>query len=139
MKESHYTNSGNQPSEFKYKHIVVLDLKGIGMSHLGKSFKDPLKTFIHIDQDYYPESLYVMVICNAGWMVKAVWALASPFIDPITKENIKWGNDKLADYIEADQIPQFLGGKCKCPDGKCLMVPFVAGDKEAAATEQKSQ
>ena len=38
-----------------YKHIAILDLKGLGMSHLGSKFTDPMKKFVSVDQDFYPE------------------------------------------------------------------------------------
>lgn len=129
QKEEQYAATGVT----KYKNIVILDLDGMGMSHMGSKFTAPMKSFIKIDQEYYPESLYQMVVTNAGWIVKTVWAMVSPFIDPITKERIKFGEKHLPEIIDAEQIPKFLGGKCKCKDGKCLIEPFVAGYPEGHA------
>ena len=123
LKEEAYAATG----VLKYKNIVILDLAGMGMSHMGSKFTAPMKSFIQIDQDFYPESLYQMVVTNAGWIVKSLWAIASPFIDPLTKERIKFGEKHLAEIIDVEQIPKFLGGKCKCKDGKCLQEPFVPG------------
>ena len=114
-----------------YKHIAVLDLKGLGMSHLSSKFTDPMKKFIHIDQDNYPETLFVMIVVNAGMLLKTAWKIVSKFIDPITKERIKFGNDALTEYIDAGNIPKIYGGACKCAGGKCLEVPFEEGDKTA--------
>ena len=121
LKEEQYAQTGVT----KYKNIVILDLAGMGMSHMGSKFTAPMKSFIQIDQEYYPESLYQMVITNAGWVVKTLWAMVSPFIDPLTKERIKFGEKHLTEIIDVEQIPKFLGGKCKCE--KCLYTPFVAG------------
>ena len=123
LKEQQYAATGN----VKYKNLVILDLDGLGMSHMGSKFTGPMKNFIKIDQEYYPESLYQMVITNAGWVVKSLWAIISPFIDPITSQRIKFGQAHLTEFIDVEQIPKFLGGKCKCKDGKCLEEPFVAG------------
>lgn len=123
LKEQQYAATGN----VKYKNLVILDLDGLGMSHMGSKFTGPMKNFIKIDQEYYPESLYQMVITNAGWVVKSLWAIVSPFIDPITSQRIKFGQAHLTEFIDVEQIPKFLGGKCKCKDGKCLEEPFVAG------------
>jgi hypothetical protein len=131
LKEQQYAATGAT----KYKNIVILDLDGMGMSHMGSKFTAPMKSFIKIDQEYYPESLYQMVVTNAGWVVKTVWAMVSPFIDPITKERIKFGEKHLPEIIDAEQIPKFLGGKCKCKDGKCLFEPFVAGYPEGQAPQ----
>ena len=98
-----------------YKHVAILDLKGLGMSHLGSKFTDPLKKFIHIDQDYYPETLHVMIIVNGGLLVKTAWKLASGFLDPLTKERIKFGNQHLQEYIDHDQLSTIYGGALQTP------------------------
>lgn len=118
-----------------YKQLVILDLKGLGVSHMGSKFTDPMKQFIAIDQERYPETLFVMIIVNASWVVKSLWALLSPFIDPITKQNIKWGKESIAEYMDDSQVPRFLGGKCACPAAKCLQVPFVSGATASTASD----
>jgi hypothetical protein len=127
-KEQQYAATGN----VKYKHIVVLDLDGIGARHLGASFTGPLKSFLKIDQEYYPESLFQMVICNAGFAVRSMWNVLSLFIDPLTKERIKFGAKHLPELIDVEQIPAYLGGRCKCAGGKCLVEPFAAGYEAAS-------
>jgi len=118
-----------------YQHIAILDLKGLGLSHLKERFTDPLKKFINIDQDFYPESLYVMIIVNAGLIMKAAWKIASVFIDPLTKEKIKFGAEHLATYIDPANLPKIYGGACGCAGGKCVENPFIAGaDANAAVT-----
>src|SRR4051812_41303210 len=96
LKEEQYAATGN----VKYKNIVILDLQGLGMSHMGSKFTTPMKSFIQIDQEYYPESLFQMVVTNAGFIVRSLWALVSPFIDPLTKERIKFGEQHLKDIID---------------------------------------
>lgn len=118
-----------------YKHIAILDLKGLGLSHISGKFQTPMKQFIAIDQDFYPETLYVMIVVNAGLVVKTAWKIASQFIDPITKERIKFGNEHLVEYIDAANIPAIYKGKCGCSGGKCLEVPFVAGTDASAKVE----
>lgn len=97
-----------------YKHYVVLDLTGLGMKHMGSNFTAPMKAAIAIDQEYYPEMLVKMFIVNAPWVVKALWKMVSPWIDPITREKIIWGADKLKEYLTEENIPAFVkGGKSK--------------------------
>lgn len=112
--------------QMTYKHVCIMDLDGVGMSHFGQNFREPIKQVLNIDQNMYPETLHVMVIVNYSLVFKAIWKIVSPWIDPLTKARILWGKDELAKYIAADQLPQFLGGKCKC--AKCLVTPFVPGD-----------
>jgi len=118
---------GKDSKDWKYKHIVILDLSGMGSKHCSSSFYTPLQGVIHIDQNYYPETLHKMIITNAPWVFKALWMVCSPWIDPITKGNILWGASNLKTYIDEESIPQFLGGKCKCEGGKCLVAPFNDG------------
>jgi len=107
-----------------YKHIAVLDLNGFGTKHMGKTFYDPLKKFINIDQHKYPETLFCMIIANAPWVFKALWTVASPWLDAMTKQRIFFDAEELFKWVDKDQVPQFLKGTCACPKGKCLEVPF---------------
>lgn len=129
--DAHKESESKQRGKRVYKHIAILDLKGLGMGHLKERFTEPMKKFISIDQDNYPETLFVMIVVNAGMIMKAAWKIVSVFIDPITKENIKFGNEHLATYIDAANIPKIYGGACACAGGKCLEVPFQSGDAAA--------
>ena len=120
-----------------YKHIAVVDLKGLSMGHLRDRFMQPMKQFVDIDQDYYPETLHVMVVVNANMLVKAAWKIVSRWLDPITKERIRFGNDALTEFMDAGNLPKLYGGHCKCAGGKCLEVPFVEGDKTATVAIAK--
>jgi len=114
-----------------YKHVVVTDMSGLGAKHMSKRFYAPIKRLIETDQNCYPETLHVLIIMNSSWVLRALWKIGSPWIDPVTKANIHWGTDALKKFIDEGNIPQFLGGKCKCKGGKCLEVPFEAGDSKA--------
>ena len=109
-----------------YKHIVIIDLKNLNMSHLGEKFREPMKRIIHIDQNYYPETLFCMIIVNASWVIKAAWAIISPLLDPLTKERIKFGEKYLEKYISKNNLPKFLNGTCKCKE--CLVSEFIEGN-----------
>ena len=129
--DAHKESESKSRGRRVYKHIVILDLKGLGMGHLKERFTTPMKQFISIDQDNYPETLHVMIVVNAGMLMKAAWKIAGAFIDPITKENIKFGSEHLPTYIDAANLPKIYGGHCGCAGGKCLEVPFVSGDASA--------
>jgi len=125
-----------------YKHLVILDLDGLGYAHMGNQFYEPMKRFVNIDQYYYPETLHKMVIVNAPWIFKMAWKIVKPWIHPITRERIKMGHEHLLELIDEDQLPRFLGGKCQCVGGKCLEVPFDDGRAHplpAAAAKEVEQ
>jgi len=120
-----------------YKHIVILDLKGLGTKHMSSTFTTPLKMLVDIDQYFYPETLHKMIVVNAPFIVKALWSIVRPWLDPITQDRIEWGNERLEIHIDKDMLPRFLGGTCKCSDGKCLRVPFSSGREESKKKETK--
>lgn len=116
---------GQRLGKQMYKHIVILDLKGFGSKHMGQKFRGPMNAMVHIDQNYYPETLYRMFIVNSPWVFKMLWAIVRPWVHPVTQTRIKMGKAKMDEYIEADQIPDFIdGGACTKCEGKCLEVPF---------------
>lgn len=113
-----------------YKHVVIMDMEDFGFSHFGDKFRGPLKKIIDIDSTKYPESLSQMYIVNASFMFKAIWAIVSPWLDPITKTRITFLSKPkhLLEFIEADQLPDFLGGTCKYTEEKpCFVGEFVSG------------
>eukprot|EP00823_Brevimastigomonas_motovehiculus_P005640 TRINITY_DN4194_c0_g1_i2.p1 TRINITY_DN4194_c0_g1~~TRINITY_DN4194_c0_g1_i2.p1 ORF type:complete len:330 (+),score=90.46 TRINITY_DN4194_c0_g1_i2:72-1061(+) len=119
----------------RYKYVVIMDAEGGGLRFLGSAFREPMKKLIDIDQTCYPETLLKMYILNCPFSLSALWTFASPFIDSQTKKRIIWGMGDLKKDIDESQLPQFLGGKCKCKDGKCLHVPFVSGNSNEKSQE----
>jgi hypothetical protein len=69
---------------------------------------------------------YTYTASRSSWVFKALWAVASPWVDKVTKARIVWGTKTIHEYIDNDQLPKFLGGECKC-EGECLQVPFSDG------------
>ena len=60
-----------------------------------------------------------MYIVNAPWYFSGIWAFFKIFLDQKTKDKIKiFGKDFyeiLKEDIEEENIPEFIGGKCKFP------------------------
>jgi hypothetical protein len=101
--------------------IVLVDLNGMTMKHLSKKVYGFLKIISGITQEYYPEILHKMFIVNAPKIFTIMWSIIKPWIDKRTKAKISIiGNDflpQLLEYIDADDLPSFLGGNCMCPNG----------------------
>jgi len=108
------------------KHLVVVDLEHMGMSHLGSGFMSVGKELIHTDESHYPEISGKLFIVNAPWAFGAAWRIIKPWLADRTVQKVDICS---ADYlggllkdIDSDQIPREYGGTCKsCPGtGRCL-------------------
>ena len=98
---------------------VILDLAGVKLSMFDSRAREFLKTVSKISSDNYPETLGAMFVVNVPSFFSIVYSIAKPLIPPETKKKIhvvtsKHTKDELLKYIDADQLPQFLGGECVC-------------------------
>ena len=111
--------------------VVVLDLDGMDRSHARRDGLAVLRRAIEIDQRHFPETLHRFFIVNAPFLLKAVWALVAPWLDPHTQTKIQifgagleasGAAAALRAEIDDENLPAFLGGACRCPGG-CVPVP----------------
>ncbi|KAI0123071.1 CRAL-TRIO domain-containing protein [Xylariales sp. AK1849] len=64
---------------------------------------------LHILQTHYPERLGRALIINVPWVVKGFFSLITPFIDPMTREKLKF-NDDMSQYVPKEQLwTEFMG------------------------------
>ena len=66
-----------------------------------------------------------MFIVNAPFLFTGVWAIVKNFLDERTRNKIQikgGGYAKLLlEYVEPENLPEFIGGKCKCEEyGGCM-------------------
>ncbi|XP_056696961.1 phosphatidylinositol/phosphatidylcholine transfer protein SFH12 isoform X2 [Spinacia oleracea] len=111
------------------KHIdqstTILDVSGVGLKQFNKAARELIGRLQKVDGDNYPETLNRMFIINAGSGFRLLWNSVKGFLDPKTTAKITvLGNkyqSKLLEIIEANELPEFLGGTCTCADeGGCL-------------------
>mmetsp|Transcript_18732 Transcript_18732/g.26112 ORF Transcript_18732/g.26112 Transcript_18732/m.26112 type:complete len:339 (+) Transcript_18732:69-1085(+) len=105
-----------------YKHVHVIDLDGFGWKHMGSKFYGSIKKIMHIDSHYYPETLQKLFILNSSMTFRTLWAVVKGWVHPLTRERIVMlGYDKeynlkqMLEFVDEDQIPEYLGGKNKEP------------------------
>lgn len=111
------------------KHIdqstTILDVQGVGLKNFTKSARELISHLQKIDGDNYPETLNRMFIINAGSGFRMLWNTVKSFLDPKTAAKInvlgtKY-QSKLLEIIDANELPEFLGGKCTCAEhGGCM-------------------
>ncbi|KAL2017345.1 hypothetical protein VTK56DRAFT_2268 [Thermocarpiscus australiensis] len=128
----HYLNPGRQntePSPRQVQHLVymverVLDLMPPGQETLallinfkqGKSRSNTApgiglaREVLHILQHHYPERLGKALIINMPWIVHGFFKLITPFIDPHTREKLKF-NEDMTQYVPAEQMWTEFNGK----------------------------
>eukprot|EP00879_Flechtneria_rotunda_P010462 GHRR01010938.1.p1 GENE.GHRR01010938.1~~GHRR01010938.1.p1 ORF type:complete len:354 (+),score=106.05 GHRR01010938.1:979-2040(+) len=95
----------------------IMDVKGVGMSHLSGEVKRLISTLTKYDQDNYPEMLGRICIINAPMVFKAIWALVKPLLNPRTLSKIQicqtnYAKD-LLEHVDAENLPEWLGGRSK--------------------------
>ncbi|XWS54940.1 hypothetical protein CRYUN_Cryun10bG0132700 [Craigia yunnanensis] len=112
------------------KHInqstTILDVEGVGLKSFNKAARELLQRLQKTDGDNYPETLNRMFIINAGSGFRLLWSTVKSFLDPKTTSKIHvLGNkyqSKLLEVIDANELPEFLGGSCNCADkGGCML------------------
>ncbi|KAI1477243.1 hypothetical protein K445DRAFT_316281 [Daldinia sp. EC12] len=129
----HYLNPGRQNTEVsprQVQHLVfmlerVIDLMPAQQETLSllinfKSGKSRTNTapgigqgreVLHILQTHYPERLGRAMIINIPWVVNGFFKLITPFIDPLTREKLKF-NDDMTQYVPKEQLwSEFPGGE----------------------------
>mmetsp|Transcript_9037 Transcript_9037/g.17692 ORF Transcript_9037/g.17692 Transcript_9037/m.17692 type:complete len:309 (-) Transcript_9037:402-1328(-) len=101
--------------------LSLFDCEGCGMGFLAGKTMELFKTTSKVIQMHYPERSYKMIVINAPWWFKTVWALISPLLDPRTKEKIViLGSDykaKLLEYLDESEVPVEYGGTDERPLG----------------------
>lgn len=106
--------------------LNILDVNGIGITDILGKHKEFLGIASQITQDYYPENMFRMFLVNAGTFFGLVWTLAKGFMDKKMADKVEvLGSNyskKLLKYINAEDLPEFLGGTCTCShcEGGCM-------------------
>lgn len=97
--------------------FAIMDVKGVGLKHLTGDVKSILGRITETDQNNYPETLGKTVIINAPTVFKMIWAMVRPMLDVRTQAKIEVAPSDymklLLKYVDADNIPDYLGGKSK--------------------------
>ncbi|KAI9149546.1 putative inositol polyphosphate 5-phosphatase C9G1.10c [Paramyrothecium foliicola] len=58
---------------------------------------------LHVLQNHYPERLGKALIINVPWIVSGFFKIITPFIDPVTREKLKF-NEDMTQYVPPAQL-----------------------------------
>ncbi|KAF4506707.1 hypothetical protein G6O67_006762 [Ophiocordyceps sinensis] len=58
---------------------------------------------LHILQNHYPERLGKALIINVPWLVSGFFKMVQPFIDPVTRQKLKF-NEDMKQYVPPEQL-----------------------------------
>ncbi|KAF8249762.1 cral trio domain-containing protein [Wilcoxina mikolae CBS 423.85] len=67
---------------------------------------------LNILQSHYPERLGRALCINIPWFVWGFFKLINPFIDPLTREKLKF-NENLREHVPPAQLDMKFGGDCQ--------------------------
>ena len=103
----------------------VIDMTNGSIGSINSKVYSLLKTAAALTSDNYPENMGQMFVVNAPFLFAGVWAICKTFLDERTtrKIHIIGGSfqKQLLEVIDADSLPDFLGGTCKCENlGGCM-------------------
>ena len=92
----------------------ILDMTGFSIGMMNKRVYSLVQQASKISQDFYPEQLGQLMICNSPYLFTGVWAIIKGWLDEKTREKIQivggGYKKKLLKYIDEDQLIEFLGG-----------------------------
>jgi len=103
--------------------VIIQDMGGLGWKHMESRIINFLTQEIPSGEAHYPELLKSLYVVNAPRIFPALYKLLTPFIDEATRSKIHIHGSDLLEELQKDipieNIPAFLGGKCKCEKGCC--------------------
>ncbi|KAK1433605.1 hypothetical protein QVD17_10517 [Tagetes erecta] len=105
-------------------NTTIIDVQGVGVWNLAKPVIELIRRLQQINTNY-PDTLCQMFIINAGQGFKMLWNMIQSVLEPKAKSKIHVLGTKfkstLLEVIDASELPEFLGGCCKCAEkGGCM-------------------
>jgi len=99
--------------------IAIIDLAGLNKSHM--AVIPWFGMLMDIYQNYYPGVMQKVFVVNAPYIFPMLWKIAKGMIDPETREKIEILSagemqERLLEFVDADQLPEKFGGTCTCKD-----------------------
>lgn len=119
----------------------IVDMRGASMRLASRKCIEVFKAIAAVDQDNYPETMGSTYVVNAPWVFTAIWRVIRVFLDEgVTAKVHILGEGEpsrraLLEAVDADTLPAFLGGNCKCPGG-CVSGPLCTSPDGLVASQR---
>jgi len=119
---------------------LLVDLEELSMRHLWRPGIRASLHIIEMVEANYPETLGRVLFTRAPRVFPILWTLVSAFINENTRSKFVFytgndyqGDDGLEEFISAEYIPDFLGGKCttsSIPEGGVVPKSYYMSEEE---------
>lgn len=92
---------------------VIMDLTNVTWNNYDL---DLLMHFVAQLKDYFPVNLDYVLAINFPWLLSTAWTLIKRSLPTEKRGVVQFiSSDKVFEYIDKDNVPDFLGGACKRP------------------------
>ncbi|KAI8638717.1 CRAL-TRIO domain-containing protein [Parasitella parasitica] len=113
-----------------HSETIIFDCTNMSLWQFHMSAMYHFKAIAEIVQHYYPETLNRLFIVNAPSAFVVMFKVIKPWLNQRTlaKVHVLGSNYQsvLLEYIDAENLPDFLGGKCTCKHMPGGCVPIIA-------------
>merc|ERR1711871_1849271 len=94
--------------------LVIRDLKGIGVNHMGAQGRENIRKVIRISADNYPEMMNKCFMINAPFVFNTLWYFIKGLLSQRTVDKVSIaGTNYILDLlsrVNAEDIPEMITG-----------------------------
>jgi len=91
--------------------VIIFDTTDAGISNCDIDF---LFFMISTLKNYFPIGVEYILVHNLPWVLQQAWKLARNWIPPERRKLVRFSSDSdITDYIDAENLPDYMGGNCK--------------------------
>jgi len=122
--------------------VVIRDMIGVGLEHLGTQGQEIIRAIIGISSDNYPELMKKCFMINTPWLFNTLWYFIKGLLNQRTIDKVTvLGTtfmDEMKESIDIENLPDLVEGGLKGPDPAfefdlSCFAPITENTKEAGA------
>ena len=122
-----YLKRGGKEGRPVHSVVVIMDMKGLGYGTLTRAALDVFKAKTQADAQFFPEGMHHLFIVNCPTMITFAFNIVKGWVDPRVQTKLEFlkpheTGPRLREWIDAEHLPEELGGTCRC-EGGCMHWP----------------